>query len=1481
MNKSLRRNSDKNSFFYFKNKRYKLLIQLALFGVLIYFFIALAVPFKDKFLNLFFPKPASQAALLMNKEAEFYSNKLLIKVAKKSRGKFKVSKGNDTGLGSLNALMKKYKAVKIEQVATPSKTSDKGDDIFNWYLVTLDTQPKVAKGLLNKATKKIDPQDNQAKAVLAMADDFKSDPNIEAAEPDVFISDMQTSAPTPTPTSVGCLNAPQIYLANTSTTANPGQSFSNTLYYHNTNDPSCGSTATLGISYSYPSSWIVKPAQYSISVKGGDTVGVPISITVGSNATVGTYTYQFWVATFGPYNGTVQVTNNTVITPTPTFAPTSTPLASPTATITSSVSPTPTQAPVDNGVIPNDPYFSTSGSWGQPFDDQWGLKRLDVQHAWEQSTGSADLVIAVTDTGVDRNHEDLKDNMWVNTKEIPGNGIDDDGNGYVDDYYGWNMYSNNNNITDDGGHGTMVAGVIAAEGNNGIGISGVDWHAKIMPLKVLGSDGTGAWSAGAAAITYAANNGAKIINMSWGANAYSQIVEDAVRYAHSKGLVLVAAAGNDGVDMTDNTPAGNEQVISAGATDYYDARSFSYWSSDYGARLDVAAPGMDILTTKSSTATCLGYPQVGSSYCSIAGTSFSSPFTAGVVGLLLSKYPYLTNEQVRQILRASSVDLGILGPDIYYGYGRVNAAKAMELAATVTPLAPDINSPVGHSVVSGVQAFTGSAGGNNFANYTLEAGLGNYPSNWIKLASSSTPVSSGTLSSVDTSTLPAGTYTFRLTANTTDDKSYQFQTYGVSVNNQVVTPTPTPIVTPLPAPSNLSATPISTTQIQLKWNAVQGIGTYNLYRNGRLIMQGNVLSYTDNNLTPNTTYTYNIQSQDDSGNKSVLSGSVSATTFSTPTSSPTTGPTVSPTAAPTPTPTPIQYYTISGSVFVDTNNNGIKDVGESNYTGPSLLVSLDNGRTVSTDTSGNYALYKMLPGSYSESMTLPSNYVATTPDPITLSITDKNITQDFGINTAPTPTPTPDLTAPTVSLTSPVNGATLTGQVALNATASDNVGVTKVEFVIDGNVYDTVNNAPYTSSWDTTVLQAGSTHTLVAKAYDQAGNVGTSKQISVTIGDTTPPTVTITSPVNGTTVSDAVDITANATDNQSVQRVDFYVNGNLKESDLTSPYEYTWDSREVQNGTIGISATAYDTVGNRQTDAVDVTVANSDSTPPSAPTNVTATTTSFNTVDLTWTASSDNVGVIGYYIIRNGSTIAQTSTTSYTDSSVQPSTLYQYQIMAYDAAGNTSSASAIANVTTPQAPDTEAPTAPTNLTAVAVSASQINLTWDMSTDNIGVTGYEVFRNGTLITSVTGTSFGDTGLTASTSYTYTVKAVDAAGNLSTSSNSAVGTTQTLRTTGDIVGTVSSSAGGVISGASVMTYINGHKNTFTTNSSGQYGIFNIVPGTYTLKYSARNYSSFTDSASVTADKTTQKDVTLNVASGGSKKGGPSNSSVSNKK
>ncbi len=306
--------------------------------------------------------------------------------------------------------------------------------------------------------------------------------------------------------------------------------------------------------------------------------------------------------------------------------------------------------------------------------NQYSLDRMRVRDAWSFTRGGANLV-AVLDTGVSFVHADLAGRIYVNPGESGSgretNGRDDDANGFIDDVNGWDFVNGDRKPADDNEHGTWVSGVIAANPNNAQGVAGISWTDKVLPVKVMDSAGSGYTSDLARGIRYAADRGAKVINMSVGGFPYDVAVKSAVDYAWSKGAVLVGAAGNNRREET-YYPASYPNVISVSATQADD--EFTNWSS-YGTAVDVSAPGGDIQTT--DCAGCSPTSAGGSAYMYVSGTSFATPNTAGVVALIRARYPTWTNQQVVARLLSTVDDLGYPGWDNRYGSGRVNAMRAV------------------------------------------------------------------------------------------------------------------------------------------------------------------------------------------------------------------------------------------------------------------------------------------------------------------------------------------------------------------------------------------------------------------------------------------------------------------------------------------------------------------------------------------------------------------------------------------------------------------------------------------------------------------------------------------------------------------------------------------------------------------------------------------------------------------------------------
>lgn len=326
------------------------------------------------------------------------------------------------------------------------------------------------------------------------------------------------------------------------------------------------------------------------------------------------------------------------------------------------------------------------------YDRQWGLNNdgtfnlgptpkagadIEMQKAWDISTGSEDIIVAILDSGLKLDHPEFEGRLWTNAS----------GNHGVD-------YANDDmNPSDDQGHGTNVASIVGSNGNNDEAFAGVDWNAKLMILKILDSENFGFYSWWAEAIYFAADNGARVMNMSVGGAGYSAVMEDAINYASNKGCIIVACMMNENNDVS-YYPAAYENTIAVGATSADDTRADAFpWNSskgsNYGEHIDISAPGNFIYGLSSSSNSSV------SSFWS--GTSQATPYVTGVVSLLLSLDPDLTLASVRSILANSAEDQvgraneDIAGFDQYHGHGRLNAFEALSSimpSSTTNPLAP-------------------------------------------------------------------------------------------------------------------------------------------------------------------------------------------------------------------------------------------------------------------------------------------------------------------------------------------------------------------------------------------------------------------------------------------------------------------------------------------------------------------------------------------------------------------------------------------------------------------------------------------------------------------------------------------------------------------------------------------------------------------------------------------------------------------------
>ena len=309
---------------------------------------------------------------------------------------------------------------------------------------------------------------------------------------------------------------------------------------------------------------------------------------------------------------------------------------------------------------PDDPLYATQYAFSDPQDHD-----IDAPEAWEDSRSCSK--VAVLDSGTDIDHPDLAKNLWKNSEETKNNGKDDDKNGYVDDYYGVDLDDGRGSGVDENGHGTHVAGIVGAVGDNDNGVSGVCWKASIISVRFMDARGSGSTSAAAEGIVYSVREGARVVNCSFGSSSKSEALEDAIEYAKSKSTLIIAAAGNEGddIDKKPEYPAayGGDNVIAVAATTSSD-RLASF--SNYGdTNVDLAAPGDGIVST---------YPNDG--YRTLAGTSMAAPYVAGAAALLKKRNSEATYAEIRNVLRKKVDKPSALAGKVRYG-GRLNLRKAL------------------------------------------------------------------------------------------------------------------------------------------------------------------------------------------------------------------------------------------------------------------------------------------------------------------------------------------------------------------------------------------------------------------------------------------------------------------------------------------------------------------------------------------------------------------------------------------------------------------------------------------------------------------------------------------------------------------------------------------------------------------------------------------------------------------------------------
>jgi subtilisin family serine protease len=316
--------------------------------------------------------------------------------------------------------------------------------------------------------------------------------------------------------------------------------------------------------------------------------------------------------------------------------------------------------------IPNDPDIQSL----------YGLERIEAFRAWDATTGSKAVTVAVVDTGIDLGHPDLVENLWTNSGEVPDDGIDNDGNGFVDDIHGFDFIERDGTPQDDNEHGTHVAGTIGARGNNGLAVVGVSHHVSLQAVRVLDAQGEGSLDDVVSGVLYAVENGAKVINMSLGSSEPSSVEIAAMRRAQLAGALVITASGNEGVnnDTYPSFPASYplSNIIAVGASD--EADEITDFSNYGRSKVDLVAPGAGVLST---------IPGGGTEF--FDGTSMAAPHVTGVAALILALKPTFRHADLRQLILGHVTSRSSLSSVVATG-GRLNAADSVEAAMLHTPL---------------------------------------------------------------------------------------------------------------------------------------------------------------------------------------------------------------------------------------------------------------------------------------------------------------------------------------------------------------------------------------------------------------------------------------------------------------------------------------------------------------------------------------------------------------------------------------------------------------------------------------------------------------------------------------------------------------------------------------------------------------------------------------------------------------------------
>jgi subtilisin family serine protease len=865
---------------------------------------------------------------------------------------------------------------------------------------------------------------------------------------------------------------------------------------------------------------------------------------------------------------------------------------------------------IQNVAPPNDPYW-LDGSL-------WNMSQIQAPAMWANFTsGDGSVVVASIDTGINYLHPDLAANVWRNPLEIPGNGIDDDGDGYVDDVYGINTVDHTSDPFDDQGHGSHTSGTIAAVGNNGIGVVGVSWNTKVLSCKFLDSSGSGTDAGAIECFNYITalrlrGENIRVSSNSWGqdrgTDPIDTVLQSAIDAAGNAGIVNVFGAGNDGTN-NDTQPfdpasypvASIVAVASSGPTDQR-----SYFSNYGATSVHLAAPGENILST-----------YLGTDYEQESGTSMATPHVAGVAAMLAQMNPSLSVADIKQILIQSVDQLPAWNGRVVSG-GRLNAFKAASAVSpsTNTPPTVAITSPTEGASAKEPATFTISATASD-SDGTVQR---------VVFYANGQPIGAALTApySVTWSNVPAGNYT--LTAVATDN---QFGvTTSAPVHIVVLANQPPVVAISSPTEGSTYTSPATVTISAIASDSDGSVAGVQFFANGVQIGAVAGPPYQITWAAAFGTYSLTAIATDNQGATSVspavhitvnpLPGRTNialASAGGTASASSTYNANYPPAAAINGDRKGVGWG--AGGGWCDGTSNTWPDWLEVDFSGLKLIEEVDvfsmqDNYTAPVDptptmTFGNFGLKNFevqywtgtgwadVPGGAITNNNLVWREVGFVP--ITTSKVRVLVAgglanfsrvmelEAYGIAASGN-------LPPDVSITSPAEGATLAtpGNITINATASDQGGtVTQVAFFANGQPIGTDTTSPYSATWSNV---ATGDYTLTAVATDNDGATTTSTGVHVHVAPNTPPTVTITSPADAATFSSPATIVVNASASDTdgtIASVQFFANGQPIGTDTASPYTVTWAN--VTAGSYTLTAVATDNQGATTTSpAVHVTV---------------------------------------------------------------------------------------------------------------------------------------------------------------------------------------------------------------------------------------------------------------------------------------------------